>query len=127
MVLVIEFEDMKRKHSPVNKIGTKKDEVHGKEVDRATQMLSALSVAYMAFMKRTITQTHVSVKHVDSLVRSMEQVDYSGSLMKHVKSSSSSKFEEEELVIQRLDIAKRDLHQRIEKEVRDNSILQASA
>jgi len=46
--------------------------------------------------------------------------------MKHVKSLSSSEFEEEELLIQKLEIAKGDLQQSIEKEVRDNLILQAS-
>jgi len=66
------------------------------------------------------------VGHLHSSVKSMEQVEYSDSSMEHVKSSSSSKFEEEELVIQRLEIAKRDLQQRVEKEVRDNSILQTS-
>jgi len=64
--------------------------------------------------------------HLHSLTKSMEQVEYSGSLMEHVKSSSSLEFEEEELVIQRFEIAKRDLQQRIEKEVKDNSVLQAS-
>jgi len=61
-----------------------------------------------------------------SSIKPMEQVEYSDRSMKHVKSSSSSKFEEENLVIQRLEIAKRDLQQRIEKKVRDNSILEAS-
>jgi len=37
---------------------------------------------------------------------------------------SNLKFEEEELLIQRLEIAKGDLQQSIEKEVRDNLILQ---
>jgi len=45
---------------------------------------------------------------LQSLVKSIEQVEYSDSSMEHVKSSSNSKFEEE-LVIQRLEIAKRDL------------------
>jgi len=35
--------------------------VHGEEVDRATQMLCALSVANMAIMQRIITQTSISV------------------------------------------------------------------
>jgi len=43
----------------------------------------------------------------------------------HVKWSSSSEFEEE-LVIQRLEIAKSDLQQIVEKEVRGNAILQTS-
>jgi len=46
--------------------------------------------------------------------------------MEHVKSMNSSEFEEEELLIQRLEIAKGDLQQSIEKEVRDNLILQES-
>ena len=56
MVLVVEAVDKKRKNNPVNKIGTKKD-----EVNQATQMLSALSAASMAIMRRTITQASVSV------------------------------------------------------------------
>jgi len=47
--------------------------------------------------------------YLHSSVKSMKQVKYSNSSMEHVKSSSSSKFEEEAHVIQRLDIAKRDL------------------
>jgi len=56
----------------------------------------------------------------------VEQVDYSDSSVEHVKSLSSSEFEEEKLLIQRLEIAKGDLQQSFEKEVRDNLILQAS-
>ena len=55
----------------------------------------------------------------------MEQVEYSDSLVDHVKNSSSSKFEEE-LVIQRLEITKGELQQRVEEEVRGNAILQTS-
>jgi len=55
----------------------------------------------------------------------VEQVDYSDSSVEHVKSLSSSEFEEK-LLIQRLEIAKGDLQQSFEKEVRDNLILQAS-
>ena len=35
---MVKAEDKKRKNSPVNKIGTEKDEVHGEEVDRATHV-----------------------------------------------------------------------------------------
>jgi len=56
----------------------------------------------------------------------VKQVGYSDSSMEHVKSLSSSKFEEEELLIQMLETAKRDLQQSIEKEVKENLILQAS-
>ena len=47
---MVEAEDKKRKNNPINKIGTKEDEVHGEEVNQATQMLSVLSVASMAIM-----------------------------------------------------------------------------
>ena len=47
---MVEAEDKKRKKNPVNKIGTEEDEVHGEEVNQATQILSALSVASMAIM-----------------------------------------------------------------------------
>jgi len=60
-VLVVEPEDKKRKNNPVNKIGTEEDEVHGEKVNQATQMLSALSVASMAIMQRTVTQASLSV------------------------------------------------------------------
>jgi len=66
------------------------------------------------------------VEHLHSSNKLVEQVDYSDSSVEHVKSLSSSVFEEEELLIQRLEISKRDLQQSIEKEVRDNLILQAS-
>ena len=59
--MVVEAEDKKRKNNPVNKIGMEEDEVHGKEVNQATQMLSASSVASMAIMQRTVTQGSVSV------------------------------------------------------------------
>ena len=58
---MVEAEDKKRKNNPVNKIGTEEDEVHGEEVNQATQMLSALSVASMAIMQRTVTQASLSV------------------------------------------------------------------
>jgi len=47
---VVEAEDKKRKNNLVNKIGTEKDEVHGEEVNQATHMLSASSVASMVTM-----------------------------------------------------------------------------
>ena len=56
----------------------------------------------------------------------MERVDYSDISVEHVKSLSSSEFEKEKLLTQRLEIAKGDLQQSIEKEVRDNLILQES-
>jgi len=59
-VLMVEAEDKRKKNNPVNKIGTKEDEVHGEE-DRATQMLSALGVTNMTIMQRTVTQTNVSI------------------------------------------------------------------
>jgi len=49
----------------------------------------------------------------------MKQVEYSNSSLKHVKSSSILKFEEE-LIIKRLKIAKSDLQQGFKKEVRGN-------
>ena len=66
------------------------------------------------------------VERLHSSDKLVEQVDYSDSSVEHMKSLSSSEFEEEELIIQRLEIAKRDLQQSIEKEVRDNLILQES-
>ena len=54
-MLVVEAEDKKRKNSPVKKIGTEEDRVYGEEVSQETQMFSALSVANMAIMQRTIT------------------------------------------------------------------------
>jgi len=57
---VVEAED-KRKNNPVNKIGTEEDEVHGEEVNQATQMLSASSVSSMATMQRSATRASVSV------------------------------------------------------------------
>ena len=66
-----------------------------------------------------------SMWRLHSSVKSMEQVEYSDSLVDHVKNSSSSKFEEE-LVIQRLEITKGELQQRVEEEVRGNAILQTS-
>jgi len=48
-------------------------------------------------------------KRLHSSDKLVEQVDYSDSSVEHVKSLSSSEFEEEELLIQRLEIAKRDL------------------
>jgi len=97
-------------------------------------------------MVRHVDSPHRVVEHVDTLDtmveheansanlverlhssdKLVEQVDYSDSSVEHVKSLSNSEFEEEELIIQRLEIAKRDLQQSIEKEVRDNLILQAS-
>jgi len=62
---------------------------------------------------------------VDNSTRQSSSVDYSDSSVERVKSLNSSEFEEEKLLIQRLEIAKRDLQQSIEKEVRDNLILQA--
>ena len=58
---MVEVEDKKRKNNPINKIGMEEDEVHGKEVNLATQMLSASSVASMVIMQRTVTQASVSV------------------------------------------------------------------
>jgi len=59
---VLEVKDKKkRNNSPVKKIGTKEDEVHGKEVGRATKMLSASSEVSMVIMQRTITHTSVLV------------------------------------------------------------------
>jgi len=66
------------------------------------------------------------VERLHSSDKLMEQVDYLDRSVKHVKSLSSSEFKEEELLIQRLEIEKRDLQQSIEREVRDNLILQAS-
>jgi len=66
------------------------------------------------------------VERLHSSDKLMEQVGYLDSSVEHVKSLSSSEFEEEELLIQRLEIEKRDLQQSIEREVRDNLILQAS-
>jgi len=50
-----------KEQSGKKKIGTKEDEVHGEEVNQETQMLSALSVASMAIMQRTVTQASLSV------------------------------------------------------------------
>jgi len=61
---------------------------------------------------------------VDNSTRQSSSVDYSDSSVECVKSLNSSEFEEEKLLIQRLEIAKGDLQQSIEKEVRDNLILQ---
>jgi len=44
-----------RKNSTTNKIGIKEDEVHGEEVGRETQMLSALNVASMTIMQKSVT------------------------------------------------------------------------
>jgi len=66
------------------------------------------------------------VGRLHSSSKSMEQVKYSNSSVEYVKISGSSEFEEEEFVIQKLEIGKRDLQQIIEKEVRNNLILQAS-
>jgi len=66
------------------------------------------------------------VERLHSSDKLVEQVDYSDSSMEHVKSLNISEFEEEKLLIQRLEIAKGDLQQSIEKEVRDNLILQES-
>jgi len=63
---------------------------------------------------------------VDNSTRHSSSVDYSNNTVERVKSLNSSKFEEEKLLIQRLEIAKEDLQQSIEKEVRDNLILQES-
>jgi len=63
---------------------------------------------------------------VDNSTRQWSCVDYSNSSMERVKSLNSSEFEEEKLIIQRLEITKGDLQQSIEKEVRDNLILQES-
>jgi len=63
---------------------------------------------------------------IDNSTRQSSSVDYSDSSVERVKSLNSSEFEEEELLIQRLEIAKGDLQQSIEKEVRDNLILQES-
>jgi len=49
------------------------------------------------------------VGQVDYSDSSVGQVDYSDSSVEHVKSMNSSEFEEEELLIQRLEIAKGDL------------------
>ena len=57
---MVEAKD-KRKNSPVKKIGTKEDEVHGEKVGRATQMFNASSVASMFIMQRIVTQTSVLV------------------------------------------------------------------
>jgi len=57
---VVEAEDKKRKKNPVNKIGTEEDEVHGEEVNQATQILSASSVASMVTMQRSATRASVS-------------------------------------------------------------------
>jgi len=48
---VVEAEDKKRKNNPINKIDTEEDEVHGEEVNQATQMLSASSVARWSLCK----------------------------------------------------------------------------
>ena len=48
---MVEAEDKKRKNNLVNKIGMEEDEVHGEEVNQATQMLSASSVASMPLCK----------------------------------------------------------------------------
>jgi len=45
----------------LNKIDTEEDEVHGEEVDRATQMLSASSVASMVIMQMIVTQASASI------------------------------------------------------------------
>jgi len=66
------------------------------------------------------------MERLHSLDKLVGQVDYSDSSVEHVKSMNSSEFEEEELLIPRLEIAKGDLEQSIEKEVRDNLILQES-
>jgi len=58
---VVEAEDKKRKNNPINKIGTEEDEVHGEEVNQATQMLSASSVASIVTMQRSATRASVSV------------------------------------------------------------------
>ena len=58
---MVEAEDKKRKNNLVNKIGTEEDEVHGEEVNQATQMLSASSVASMAIIQRTATRASVSI------------------------------------------------------------------
>ena len=61
-ILLIKGEyNKKKKNSLVNKIGTEEDEVHKEEVSWATQMLSALNVASMTILQRTVTQTSVSV------------------------------------------------------------------
>jgi len=65
------------------------------------------------------------VECLQSSDKLVEQVDYSDSSVEHVKSLNISEFEEK-LLIQRLEIAKGDLQQSIEKEVRDNLILQES-
>ncbi|QCD79656.1 hypothetical protein DEO72_LG1g3302 [Vigna unguiculata] len=56
------------------------------------------------------------VERLHSSDKLMEQVDYLDRSVKHVKSLSSSEFKEEELLIQRLEIEKRDLQQSIERE-----------
>jgi len=58
---MVKVEDKKRNNNPVKKISMQEDEVHGEEVNRATQMLSALSVENMTIMQRTVTQTSVLV------------------------------------------------------------------
>jgi len=87
-------------------------------------------------MVRHADSPHEVVEHVDTLdtmveheansVNLVERLHSSDKLVEHVKSLSNSEFEEEELLIQRLEIAKRDLQQSIEKEVRDNLIIQVS-
>jgi len=108
-------------------------------VDKSTRQSSSVdsSVRLLSRLHRMVRHAdspHSVVEHVDTLDtmveheansvnlverlhssdKLVEQVDYSDSLMEHVKSLSSSKFEEE-LLIQRLEIAKRES---IEKEVR---------
>jgi len=58
---VVEAQDKKRKNNLVNKIGTEEDEVHEEEVNQATQVLSASSVASMVIMQRSATRASVSV------------------------------------------------------------------
>ena len=58
---MVEAQDKKRKNNLVNKIGTEEDEVHEEEVNQATQVLSASSVASMVIMQRSATRASVSV------------------------------------------------------------------
>ena len=56
MILMIKAKDRKKKkNNLVNRIGTEEKKVHGKEVERTTQILSASNVASMTIMQRTVT------------------------------------------------------------------------
>ena len=120
-------------------------------VDNSTRQSSSVDSSV-----RQLSQLHRMVRHADSPHRVVEQedtldtmveheansvnlverlhssdkvvgqVDFSYSLVERVKSLNSLEFEEEKLIIQRLEIAKGDLQQSIEKKVRDNLVLQES-